>query len=41
MDQQVISDKRKYDNIRKITNGYEDDYTTGYLHDYSYFEANL
>ena len=29
---------KTYDNIRKIATGQGDDYTTGYLLDYPYFE---
>ena len=37
-DQPVKNDKVTYENIRKITIGQGDDYTTGCLLDYSYFE---
>ena len=38
---QPISDQiRKYDEIRKITTGKGDDYTTGYLLDYKYFKVH-
>ena len=36
-DQPVKSDIRTYDNIRKIATGPENDYTTGCLLDYNYF----
>ena len=36
-DQPVKSDMRTYDNIRKIATGQGDDYTTGCLLDYNYF----
>ena len=34
----VKNNLRKYDNIRKITTGQGDDYTTGCLLDYLYFK---
>ena len=37
-DQPVKNDKVTYENIRKITIGQGDDYTTGCLLDYTYFE---
>ena len=37
-DQPVKSDKVTYENIRKITIGQGDDYTTGCLLDYTYFK---
>ena len=37
-DQLVKSDKVTYENIRKITTGQGDDYTTGCLLDYTYFK---
>ena len=37
---QTINSKRKNQNIRKITTGKGDDYTTGSLLDYSYFKEN-
>ena len=37
-DQLVRNDLITYDNIRKIATGQGDDYTTGCLVDYSYFE---
>ena len=36
-DQTVKSNLKTYDNIRKITAGQGDDYTTGCLLDYNYF----
>ena len=36
-DQPVKSDVRRYDNVRKIAIGQGDDYTTGCLLDYNYF----
>ena len=38
LDQPVKNDKVTYENIRKITIGQGDDYTTGCLLDYTYFE---
>ena len=35
--QQLKSDLKTYDNIRKIATDQGDDYTTGCLLDYSYF----
>ena len=37
-DQPVKNDKLTYENFRKITIGHRDDYTTGYLLDYTYFK---
>ena len=37
-DQTVKNDLRTYDNIRKISSGQGDDYTTTCLLDYPYFE---
>ena len=37
-DQPVKNDKATYENIRKITTGQRDDYTTGCLLDYVYFK---
>ena len=37
-DQPVKNDKVTYENIRKITTGQGDDYTTGCLLDYTYFK---
>ena len=36
-DQPIKNNKKNYKNIRKIATGQGDDYTTGYLLDYSYF----
>ena len=36
----IISDIKRYENIRKIATGQGDDYTTGCLLDYSYFKEN-
>ena len=36
-DQPINSDLKTYENIRKIATGLGDDYTTGCLLDYSYF----
>ena len=36
--QPIKNDKKTYDNIRKITNGEGDYYTTGYLLDYPNFK---
>ena len=40
-DQPVKSDKVTYENIRKIATGQGDDYTTGYLLDYTYLKKIL
>ena len=37
-DYPINSMNKTYQNIRKITNGNGDDYTTGCLLDYSYFK---
>ena len=37
-DQRVKDNKVTYENIRKIATGKGDDYTTGFLLDYSYFK---
>ena len=37
-DQPINSNIKTYENIRKISTGQEDDYTTGCLLDYSYFK---
>ena len=37
-DQAVKNNKVTYENVRKITIGQEDDYTTGCLLDYTYFK---
>ena len=39
-DQPINSMTKTYENIRKITIGQGDDYTTGCLFDYSYFKNN-
>ena len=39
-DQPIKSMTKTYENIRKITTGQGDDYTTGFLLDYSYFNEN-
>ena len=36
-DQPIKNDIKIYENIRKITTGQDDDYTTGCLLDYNYF----
>ena len=40
-DQPINNMIKTYENIRKITIGQEDDYTTGCLLDYSYFKKNI
>ena len=37
-DQPDKSDSRRYDNIRKMSTGQRDDYATGCLLDYNYFQ---
>ena len=37
-DQPVKNDKLTYENIRKVATGERDDYTTGFLIDYTYFK---
>ena len=37
-DQPVKNGKVTYDNIKKIATGQGDDYTTGFLLDYTYFK---
>ena len=37
-DQPIKNDLKTYDNIKKIVTGQGDDYTTGWLLDYSYFK---
>ena len=37
-DQPMNSDLKTYENIRRISTGQGDDYTTSYLLDYSYFK---
>ena len=39
-DQPINDSIKQYDKIRKISTGQGDDYTTGCLLDYSYFEKN-
>ena len=39
-DQPINSMNKTYENIRKITTGKGNDYTTGFLLDYSYFKEN-
>ena len=39
-DQPVNSNFKTHENIRKITTGQGNDYTTGFLLDYSYFKEN-
>ena len=39
-DQPINNMTKTYENIRKITTGQGDDYTTGCLLDYSYFNEN-
>ena len=39
-DQPINSMNKTYENIRKIATGWGDDYTTGCLLDYSYFNEN-
>ena len=39
-DQPVNSDLKTYENIRRIATGQGDDYRTGCLLDYSYFQKN-
>ena len=38
-DQQINGSFKQYDEVRKISTGQGDDYTTGYLLDYSYLET--
>ena len=38
LDQPINSNIKTYENIRKITTGQADDYTTGYLLDFCYFK---
>ena len=40
-DQSITDLIKQYDEIRKISVGQDDDYTTGCLLDFSYFEKNL
>ena len=39
-DQPINDSIKQYDEIRKISTGQGDDYTTGYLLDFAYFEKN-
>ena len=39
-DQPIKNDLKTYDNIRRISTGQGDDYTTGYLLDYLYFKKH-
>ena len=39
-DQPINSDERQYDELRKVTLGKEDDYTTGCFLDYAYFKRD-
>ena len=39
-DQPIIDSIKQYDEIRKILTGQDDDYTTGCLLDFDYFEKN-
>ena len=39
-DHPIKNDTKTYDNIRKITTGQRDDYTTGCLLDYNYFNKH-
>ena len=39
-DKPINSDLKTFENIRRIATGEEDDYTMGYLLDYSYFKVN-
>ena len=39
-DQPIDSKSKTYENIRKIATGKGDDYTTGCLLDYPYFQGN-
>ena len=40
-DQPINDSIKQYDEIRKISTGQGDDYTTGCLLDFSYFEKNI
>ena len=40
-DQPISSDERQYDELRKVTLGKGDDYTTGCLLDYTYFKRDI
>ena len=39
-DQPINSELKTYENIRKFATGKGDDYTTGFLLDYSYLKEN-
>ena len=39
-DQPINNSIKQYDEVRKISTGQDDDYTIGYLFDYSYFRKN-
>ena len=39
-DQPVNDIIKQYDEVRKVSTGYGDDYTTGFLLDYAYFKDN-
>ena len=39
-DQPINNDIKTYEKIQKITAAQRDDYTTGYLVDYNYFDSN-
>ena len=40
-DQPINNDIKTYEKIQKITAAQRDDYTTGYLVDYNYFDSNI
>ena len=39
-DQPINDVTKQYDEVRKVSTGYDDDYTTGCLLDYTYFKDN-
>ena len=39
-DQRINHIIKQYDEVRKVSTGYGDDYTTGWLLDYAYFKDN-
>ena len=39
-DQQINDSIKQYDDLRKVSTGQSDDYTTGYLWDFAYFKKN-
>ena len=39
-DQPINDIIKQYDEVRKVSTGYGDDYTTGFLLDYAYFKDN-